>query len=132
MSGLLALLTRGAALPVRQHPDWITDATAIALPARGEGSARTHDRCLTISNYRPSLRPNFETHTSCLQLELTTIVFTNFERTAATLTKLRLIAMALYHLALIATHSSRPVTQSPICRSDVPLRMAGSSPAMTG
>jgi len=30
-----------------------------------------------------------------------------------------------YHLSLIATHSSRPITLSDICRSEVSLRMAG-------
>jgi hypothetical protein len=37
----------------------------------------------------------------------------------------------LYHFSLIAAHSSRPVTQSPICRSDVPLRMAGLNSAIS-
>jgi hypothetical protein len=36
-----------------------------------------------------------------------------------------------YHGSSVATHSPRPATQSAICRSDVPLWMAGSSPAMT-
>ncbi len=57
---------------------------------------------------------------------------TQFEK----MRQLRLVELAdafanVYHLSLIATHSSRPTTLPDICRSDVSLRMAGSSPAMT-
>jgi hypothetical protein len=43
-------------------------------------------------------------------------------------TTLCLCRRRLYHLSLIVTHPSWPTTLSAICRSDVPLRMAGTCP----